>query len=113
MRTFLLPLACTLLFAGLCRGEFDAGPAKPRATQSALDGIGGSRPARKPEYFIVDFVEIGNLVFVPAPFPARLLPGAAIPGARVKMTHRPANVPSRPYAVNPIGFYWDGATLTK
>jgi hypothetical protein len=112
MRTFLFPFACTLLFAGIGRAEFDAGPAKPNATQSAFDGMASRRPAQKPDLLIVDFVEIGNLVIWPAQFPVRFVPFGA-PGGRVRVIHRPANVPSQPYIVNPTGYYWDGATMTK
>jgi hypothetical protein len=112
MRIFLLPLACALVFAGIGRAEFDAGPAKPKATQSAFDGIASSRSPQKVDLYTVQFLELGNLVIAPVQFPMRLAPCTATPGARVKVTHRPANVPSQPYAVNPIGYYWDGA-MTK
>ncbi|HEY1861493.1 MAG TPA: hypothetical protein VGG61_14120 [Gemmataceae bacterium] len=118
MRSPLLPLALVALLASVhpSRGEFDrSGGAsmKPTSTQSAFAGMANRRPAQKPDV-LADFLMLnGNLVFVPAQFPVRLLPIGAKEGARVKLIHRPANIPSQPYAVNPIEyFYWDGA-LTK
>ena len=113
MRTYLLALAVVVLFGvAPSRAEYDAagiGPAKPKATQSAFDGIAGSRPAPKLDALTDIFMHSGNLVIWPAQFPVRLLPS---PGTRVKVIHRPANVPSQSYTVIPITYYWDGA-MTK
>jgi hypothetical protein len=96
MRTLLLAAGCLLTFASRGPAEFDAGPAKPMQAAGATfgDGMAATRatgPAQNRELILdsAAFIRIAGMR-------GELLLNQ-VNRFRTPRTHRPANIPTRPY----------------
>ena len=108
MRTVLLAAACLLGLVGASRGEFDAAGAAP--VKAAFTGIAASK---RPAIIVNCISPDGWLIFAGA--------GNEIGGgmvmvnyiaqdfatAKVRRTHRPANIPSSRYVETVLGIWID------